>query len=94
MRLLARLITVLLAVIAYLLVVPLILWFALREGVGEGSRVYRAGLLLDNVASVLSNGPSDSYLSSRAAADPIKWPWPVLVWLLDKGWPGHLDQFK
>lgn len=90
-RWLACIVLVLLALIGWYLA-PLIAALQLAFGRTAHQRALLAADYADRTLNALT-GSTDRWLSEGAAnyAGP---GWRILRWLLDTGWPGHLDIYR
>lgn len=90
-RWLARIVLVLLALVGWYLA-PIVAGLQLAFGTTARQRVIRAADHADRTLNALT-GNSDRWLS-EGAANYDGPGWRILRWLLDTGWPGHLNIYR
>ena len=90
-RWIARIVVVLLALIGWYLA-PIVAALQLAFGDTSRQRVIRAADHADRTLNALT-GNSDRWLS-EGAANYSGAGWRALRWLLDTGWPGHLNIYR
>lgn len=91
MKIIARIVVVLLALAGYYLA-PLVAAAKLLGGENSRAQALAAGEKADEMMAVLVTRGHEWL--SQGAANNKTGLWPALAWLLDTGWPGHLEQYR